>query len=297
MRKPRPSPSISSYEASLTSIQTNELSSPFTGATAPLTSLALSPSDSKVLFAGSWSRLIHSWSAATRRPLRTYAGHSDFVKAVTTTHLPGTMTEILISGGADAKIIIWDIATGSKLHVLKPHARGVLALAIISVSPPLIASQQSQHHNEGVTLLSAGSVGEIRRFELSQHALVETDPQNPIAVHQTSVYQLRFDEDGDLWTASADGDVVCLSPDKSWAEEMRVSTGSWARTVGIEERGGWIITAGRDEEVRVWDKGVRKYLPLPQPPTHFLLPQLYNFSIFHNLTLAHLIPSHFFKVR
>lgn len=247
----------SSRNTSLTTFKTNEISPPYTGATAPLTSLALSPSNPKILFAGSWSRLIHSWSASTRRPLQIYAGHSDFVKALTTTRIPGTSNEVLISGGADARIIVWDIATGSKLHVLKPHARGLLDLGILPFSP------SQQQPDEPLTLLSAGSVGEIRRFALSQSALTELDPSNPITVHRTSVYQLRIDEDGDLWTASADGDVVCLSPEKGWAEEMRITTGSWARAVAVEEQSGWIITAGRDEEVRVWNKGVSFHFRFP----------------------------------
>lgn len=242
----------------LIAFQTKEISPAYAGATAPLTSLALSPATSKVLFAGSWSRLIHSWSAPTRRPIRTYAGHSDFVKAITTTHLPGTSTEILISGGADAQIIVWDIEQGTKLHVLKPHVRGVLALAVLSTPspPPLSSPSQLPHPEEAITLLSASSVGDIRRFTLSQHELTEINPQNPLTIHETSVYQLHVDDDGDLWTASADGDIVSLSPDKGWAEEMRISTGSWVRGVGVSQQGGWVITAGRDEDVKVWDRAV-----------------------------------------
>ena len=38
--------------------------------------------------------------------------------------------QALISGSADATIIIWSILSGQKIHVLKGHVRGVLSLII-----------------------------------------------------------------------------------------------------------------------------------------------------------------------
>lgn len=158
---------------------------------------------------------------------------------------------MLISGGADGRIIVWDIRTGNKLHVLKPHLRGVLDLAVL----PQHFSPEGE--SEG-TIFSAGSVGEIRRFVITPNKAEEIDTEKPIQVHETSVYQLRFDEDGDLWTASADGDVVCLGREKGWAEEMRIKTGGWTRAVGIDEVGGLVVSGGRDEDVKLWERGTGK---------------------------------------
>lgn len=39
---------------------------------------------------------------------------------------------------------------------------------------------------------------------------------------------------------------------------MRIRTGGgWVRDVSVDEMGGWVVGGGRDEEVRVWDRGVR----------------------------------------
>lgn len=162
-----------------------------------------------------------------------------------------TGDDLLISGGADGRIIVWDVRTGNKVHVLKPHLRGVLDLAIL---PSHFSSEQGLEE----VLFSAGSVGEIRRFWFTMKKIEEIQPQKPIQVHETSIYQMSFDADGDLWTASADGDVACLGREKEWTEEMRITTGAWARAVGIDEIGGWVVSGGRDEDVKIWERASGK---------------------------------------
>ncbi len=80
-------------------------------------------------------------------------------------------------------------------------------------------------------------------------------PGGPITVHATSVYALRFDEAGDLWTASADGSVKCLAREHGWSENttLRPGNGDWVRCIAVSER--LVVAAGRDEDVRVWRRG------------------------------------------
>lgn len=191
-------------------------------------------------------------------------GHTDFVKAVLTTRLPSpTGTDVLISSGADARIIIWAISSGEKLHVLRASTStsgGVLALALLPPPSYLDAADDEDNDNDtsSITVFTANTLPFIRRFALSSHppALSEISPDSPLTVHETSVYALHFDADGDLWTASADGDVTCLARDKNWDVEMRIRTGGWARGVAVDEQGGWVVSGGRDEELRIWDRGV-----------------------------------------
>lgn len=142
----------------------------------------------------------------------------------------------------------------------------MLGLALL---PPAIASWTSdgaddslKDHNDvvSVTLFTAHTLPLILRFSLALDpvvSLVEIAPDKPITVHETSVYELHFDGDGDLWTASADGDVTCLAREKNWQVEMRIKTdGGWVRGVAVDDEGGWVVSVGRDEEVRVWERGV-----------------------------------------
>lgn len=162
---------------------------------------------------------------------------------------------MLVSGSSDAKIIVWNARTGDKLHALRGHTRGILDLAIDPNPNPTAPSEAPE-----IVVFSAGSDREIRRWrisdDLSSAEEVETD--KPIVQHETSVYCLRFDADDDLWTASADGSAKCLSRSQTWQADTTLTHGDYVRSVAIGERGGWIVTAGRDEHVKVWDKSTGK---------------------------------------
>ena len=82
-------------------------------------------------------------------------------------------------------------------------------------------------------------------------------PSRTIREHETSVYKLFFDSDeGDLWTASADGTTKCLSRARNWAAEETIEHGDYVRAVVVTT--DWIVTAGRDEDVKVWDRTTGK---------------------------------------
>ncbi|KAF2710819.1 WD40 repeat-like protein [Pleomassaria siparia CBS 279.74] len=232
-------------------LEDGSISANFSGPTAPLTSVAVSP-ESKTIFAGCWDKSVWSWSSTTRRPGRRFQGHSDFVKAVLVFTLQGK--EILVSGSADATIIVWDAATGQKIHTLKGHTRGILTLAIDPAD--------YQDNKDSVTLLSAGSDREVRLWRIGLTFASEMegseDSPSPIIAHETSIESIYFDSEGDLWTASADKTTKCLSRERNWDEDTKLEHPDFVRDVVVDEDGGWVVTACRDEEVRVWDKSSGK---------------------------------------
>lgn len=198
---------------------------------------------SGTLFAGCWDKSVWSWSLATRQPARHFRGHGDFVKAVAVFTLQGK--EILASASQDASIIVWDATTGDKLHTLKGHTRGVLALSIDPFTHD--ASKTS------ITLMSAGSDREIRTWSIGLTSASE-HLSSPRIAHETSIDAIHFDADGDLWTASADKTAKNLSRSRAWGEELALAHPDFVRDVATDEDGGWVITACRDEHVRVWNK-------------------------------------------
>lgn len=144
--------------------------------------------------------------------------------------------------------MVWDAATGTKLHTLKGHTRGILALAL----DPVGYSPQ----NDEAIVFSAGSDREIRRWKVGVDVAKEVkDEPYPILVHETSVDAMHFDSDGDLWTASADKTAKCLSRSRNWEEDSSFEHSDYTRDVAVDEEGGWVVTACRDEDVRVWEKG------------------------------------------
>lgn len=144
---------------------------------------------------------------------------------------------------------MWDVASGKKLHTLKGHTRGILALAL---DPADYDANKSQ-----VTVFSAGSDREIRQWAIAVDSASEVQP-SPIIVHETSIDAIHFDSDGDLWTASADKTAKCLARGREWAQDSSFEHPDFVRDLAVDEDGGWVATACRDEEIRVWEKGSGK---------------------------------------
>jgi WD40 repeat protein len=215
---------------------------------APVTSICLSP-DGKILFAGCWDKSVWSWDVASGQPQQKYEGHNDFVKSVVSARLNGE--DLLISGGADAQILVFKIASGERIETFKDHARGIQDLVF---DPELDESQ--------AVLFSAGSDREIRQFKIFGGG----EPADPLLPHETSVYKMFFDNDGDLWTASADKTAKCLVRADGWKANLTLEHPDFVRDIVVYENGGWVITACRDEELRVWNRSV-SFLWYPSLPS------------------------------
>ncbi len=154
----------------------------------------------------------------------------------------------MVTGGADASIMVWDTASGEKLHTLKGHIRGIQDLVI---DPTAVAP-----NCDSVSIFSASSDREIRQWTIGVQHAAETANSKPIIAHETSVYKFYFDLDDDLWTASADNTAKCLSRERSWEVDTELVHPDFVRDVLVDEKGGWVVTACRDEEIRVWNRAV-----------------------------------------
>lgn len=217
--------------------------------------MAIGGPNNKIVFAGSWDKNIWSWDIDTRQADLKYMGHSDFVKTIACAKVGDK--DVLISGGADKKIMVWDVATGARLHTLQDSMTSMLALQALVVDPILSSDDE-------IVLVSAGSDPHIRRWKVrldSWEQLVDAVPDTPnmerrmLSVHETGVYKIIFDrlgEDNDLWTASADGTARCLSRGKGFTTEDSFEHGDHVRAVAVTEQ--WVMTAGRDEDLKIWDK-------------------------------------------
>ncbi|KAI1405491.1 WD40 repeat-like protein [Hypoxylon fuscum] len=236
-------------------VDTGDTKQVFRGPSAPVTCVAVGGSGNQTIFAGSWDKDIWSWDATSKAPGRRYSGHSDFVKAVVTAMLGGK--NLLISGGADKKIMVWDTETGSRLHVLQDQTVSMMAIQDLVVDPV-------ESGPDEIILVSASSDPHIRRWRIrlnSFEQLKETVPDEPgaarhaILEHDTTVYKVVFDSEGeevDLWTSSGDGTAKCLSRIKGFATDDSFQHGDHVRAVSVTDQ--WIITAGRDEDVKVWNR-------------------------------------------
>ncbi|KAK7417780.1 hypothetical protein QQZ08_011525 [Neonectria magnoliae] len=231
----------------------------YRGPKTPVTCLVIGGKDGKTVFAGSWDKDIWSWDVETSRPGRKFSGHADFVKAVVCAKFSGK--DVLISGGADKKILVWDTETGRRLHTLQDPSTTMLAVQHLAVDPVLSTA-------DAVILASASSDPNIRRWRITLEGyeqLPESFHGKPdaerltIQEHETSVYCLFYDdtsEDVDLWTASADGTAKCLARSRNFTADDSFEHGDYVRAVAVTDQ--WVITGGRDEDVKVWDRSSGK---------------------------------------
>ncbi|KAI9727022.1 MAG: hypothetical protein M1834_008548 [Cirrosporium novae-zelandiae] len=233
-------------------IQTHQVSR-FAGvAPAPITCLALSP-DGKTIFAGSWDKRIY-WlpTSQPRAKPQSVVAHTDFVKSLLCCRVG--QDDVLISGSADTKIIVWKLGPDkslTKLQTLSAHSRGILDLSL----DPFPPSEPST----SLRFFSAGSDREIRQWIISPSLEVsENSDVHLIIEHETSVFKLFFDADGDLWTASADGTARCLTRQSTWKSDLVVKHPDFVKDIVVDEVGGWAVTGCRDEEIRVWHRGTGK---------------------------------------
>ena len=127
---------------------------------------------------------------------------------------------------------------------------------------------------ESVIVVSAGSDREIRAWQIGAQASFEIDTRalkdeskllessstsnstDALLAHETSVNRLHFpfsDASGDLWTASSDKTATRLVRSRGWEADTVLEHPDFVRDICLDEATGYIVTACRDEGVRVWD--------------------------------------------
>ncbi|OHE90825.1 WD domain-containing protein [Colletotrichum orchidophilum] len=239
--------------------ETRTITAKYTGPSVPVTCLATGGTSHNILFAGSWDKAVWSWDVATRRPGRKYEGHSDFVKALVCGRLGDK--NILISGGADKKIIVWDADAGRKLHVLQDPTTTMMSLQSLAIDPVLSGADE-------IVLVSGSSDPHIRRWKITLDSYAQLpfdaaareksaagEEKLTIQEHETSVYKVLFDvtgDDVDLWTASADGTTKCLLREKAFSSEDAFEHGDFVRAIALT--GDWVVTGGINQHIKVWDR-------------------------------------------
>ena len=158
--------------------------------------------------------------------------------------------------------MVWDVATGERVHTLRDKTDTMMAVQDLALD-------HEDSTDSEIIVVSSSSDPHIRRWRISLSSANQvvdsteksstTSARPTILEHETSVYKLIFAgeaEDNDLWTASADGTAKCLSRIKNWTTEETYEHGDYVRAVAVTT--DWVVTAGRDEDVKVWDRGTGK---------------------------------------
>ncbi|KAI1121198.1 WD40-repeat-containing domain protein [Nemania abortiva] len=153
----------------------------------PVWTTKFSPTDLTTLMSASDDRSVRLWDLPSSEPTSVFLGHTDYVRSGA--FIPGTMSNLLVSGSYDNTVRIWDPRTptaSSSVMVFKHHApiEDVLPLASATT-----------------VLASAGN-------QISVLDLVAAKPRHVITNHQKTVTSLSIaSNDRRVVSASLDGHI------------------------------------------------------------------------------------------
>lgn len=140
----------------------------------PVWSTKFSPTDLTTLLSASDDKTVRLWDLPSNEPVATFVGHQDYVRCAN--FMPGTMSNMIVSGSYDSTARLWDPRTGRDSPVMTfklaapvedvlslPSGTTMLAAAENTVTVlDLVAARplhQITNHQKTVTSLSLASGG------------------------------------------------------------------------------------------------------------------------------------------
>jgi WD40 repeat protein len=205
--------------------------------------------------------------------LRTFPGHADAVTGVATT----ADGQLLVTGGKDATVRVWELTGGKPARVFQGHATGVTAVAVradgsqaASASEdgtirvwPLAATDDHRQltgaqgplwavaaGGDGTRVAAAGADKTVRVYDSKSGKLVAT-----LTGHGGPIPAVVFLNDGKLASASGDKTV------RVWANGKETSlTGHTAAVLALaaDPAGRLLVSGSLDKSVRGWNPATGK---------------------------------------
>jgi WD40 repeat protein/GTPase SAR1 family protein len=201
----------------------------FSEAFGNILTIAFSP-DGELIATGDANNHIRLWHVTDYQLLRTFRGHTDWVRAAIFS--PDQRT--LISGSDDQTIRFWNIATGVCLHTLSgPQSR----FATLSLNP------------DGSILASGGEDGVVHLWNLSGYT-----HRQRLAGHTQPIWSVAFSPDGTLMASASEDRAVRLWQ-VATGECLNVFTGhtNWVQSVAFSPDGRILASGSHDHTIKLWD--------------------------------------------
>lgn len=190
--------------------------------------------------------------------------------------------DILVSGGCDRDVRVWNMATGQNLHVMRGHSSTVRCLKMSDSNTAItgsrdttlriwdVAKGQCKHvligHQASVRcvevhgdLIASGSYDTTARiWSISQGRCLRV-----LSGHFSQIYAIAFDGKR-VATGSLDTGVRVWDPLDGKC--LAVLQGHTSLVGQLQMRGDTLVTGGSDGSVRVWT--LDKYVPIHRLAAH-----------------------------
>ncbi|KIL56156.1 hypothetical protein M378DRAFT_89741, partial [Amanita muscaria Koide BX008] len=205
---------------------------PLKGHNGPVTSVAFSPLDSRLLVSGSKDKTVCVWdtvtSSLTRGPLR---GHSNWVRSVAFS----PSGERFVSGSVDETICIWNAKTWMMVgNPLKGHTGPVNCVAFSPDSQRIVSGSD----DKTICIWDAST-------ELSLCKRL---------YHEGEIWSITFSQDGSK-IVSGSNDTIYIWDTETGLKTCNPLEGHTGQicSVAVSSNRKWILSGSGDHTIRAWD--------------------------------------------
>ncbi|RYP19498.1 hypothetical protein DL765_003338 [Monosporascus sp. GIB2] len=151
----------------------------------PVWMTKFSPADLTTLMSASDDKTVRLWDLPSQESTSTFVGHADYVRSGS--FMPGTMSNMLVSGSYDATVKLWDPRTPGTAVMTFKHAAPIEDVLPLPSGTTVLAASENQ---------------------ISVLDLVAAKPQHMISNHQKTVTSLSLASNGRrLVSGGLDGHV------------------------------------------------------------------------------------------
>jgi WD40 repeat protein/transcriptional regulator with XRE-family HTH domain len=192
-------------------------------------SVALS-SYKELLAAGTANGEIRVWDTASGMPMRTYKGHTEWVRSVAFS----PTENILASGSEDQTVRLWDVHTGEILNILREHSSTVYSVSF---------------SHDGKTIASGSDDQTVRLWSVHTGEILKV-----LRGHTSRVFSVAFSPDGKI-VASGSGDQTVRLWDVHTGECLRLLQGHSDRvwSVAFSPFENILASGSDDQTIRLWN--------------------------------------------
>lgn len=190
--------------------------------------------------------------------------------------------DILVSGGCDRDVRVWDLTTGACLHTLRGHTSTVRCLKMSDANTAISGSRDTTlriwdirtGHCKNVLV---GHQASVRCLEINGDIIVSGSYDTTAKVwsisegrclftlqgHYSQIYAIAFDG---YRVATGSLDTSVRIWDAKSGECLAVLQGHTSLVGQLQMRGGTLVTGGSDGSVRVWS--LERFCPIHRLAAH-----------------------------